>query len=228
MHPARHVRRETVEAAVQADPGLRVTAAGLVERPDDGEEERQDGLCYPWDQNTLGIAGPLDDIPLEDLQQVFVTVVKVQPRLVTANAKTITHLLGLLNHALGAHRQSTQLETPQSLLRSIKLWYILSALLHSQDGRMKRRERFASAERGDLIFSLPCLMEYTRRTSMRQSGQAHGEMDAAMLKTASWARTLICLRGNHQHAAIEGGWLWQHAVSSRNCARRGTRKRWSA
>ena len=44
----RHGRREAIEAAVQADPGLPVTAAGLGGRPDDGEEERRDGLCYPW------------------------------------------------------------------------------------------------------------------------------------------------------------------------------------
>ena len=140
----RHGRREAVEAAVQADPGLRVTAA----RPDDGVKERRNGLCYPWDQNTLGIAGPLDE-------QRFVTVVKVQPSQSTAHAKLITHVLGLLNHALGEHRQSTQPETPQSLLRSIKWWYILPALLCSQDGRMKRRERFASAERGDLTLLPP-------------------------------------------------------------------------
>ena len=183
----RHGRREAIEAAVQADPGLRVTAAGLGGRPDDGEEERPDGLCYSWDQNTLGIAGPLDDVPLEDLQQRFVTVVKVQPRLATAHAKLITRVLGLLNHALGKRRQSTQSETPQSLLRSIKLWYILPGLLHSQDGRLKRRERFASAERGDLTLLLPWLMEYTRRISTRQIGHAREETDADMFKRASSA-----------------------------------------
>jgi len=118
---ARHGRREALEAAVQADPGLRVTAAGLGGRPDDREDGRRDGLLYPWDQNTLGIAGPLDDVPLEDLQQRFVTVVKVQSRLATAHAKLITHVLGLLNHALGEHRPHRQSETPTSLLRSIKL-----------------------------------------------------------------------------------------------------------
>ena len=126
--------------------------------------------AIPGTKHTLGVAGPLDDVRLQDLQQRFVTVVKVKPRLTTAHAKIITHTLGLLNHTLGEHRQSTQLETPQSLLRSIKLWYILPALLHSQDGRMKRREKFASAERGDLTLLLPWLMEYTRRTSMRQIG----------------------------------------------------------
>ena len=139
-------------------------------------------------------AGPLDDIPLEDLQQSFATIVKVQPRLATAHAKLVTHVLCLLNHALGDHRQSTQPETPQSLLRSTKLWYILPALLHSQDGRMKRRERFASAERGDLTFLLPWLMEYTRRTSTRK----------AAAKPAK-RRPLLFLRGHHKQATIEGG-----------------------
>lgn len=34
-------------------------------------------LCYHWDQEALGIAGPLDDVILEDLEQRLVTVVKV-------------------------------------------------------------------------------------------------------------------------------------------------------
>ena len=83
----RHGRREALEAAVQVDPGLRVTAARLQARPDDGEEGRRDGLCCPWDQNTLGIAGSLDDVRLEDLQQRFVTVIKVKPGLASAHAK---------------------------------------------------------------------------------------------------------------------------------------------
>ena len=87
-----HGRREAFEAAVQVDPGLRVTAARLRGRPHDGEVRHCDGLCYPWDQNTLGIAGPRDDVLLENLQQRFVTVVKVQPKLATAHAKLITLL----------------------------------------------------------------------------------------------------------------------------------------
>ncbi|CAN0558302.1 unnamed protein product, partial [Laminaria digitata] len=82
-----------------------------------------------------------------DLEQRFITVVKVQPRLATAHAKLFTHVLGLLNHALGEHRQERQSETPNSLLRATKWWYILPALLHSQDGRVTRRESFASVER---------------------------------------------------------------------------------
>ena len=53
----RHGRREALEAAVQADPGLRVTAVAIGWIPDDGEDGRLHELCYPWDQDTLGIAG---------------------------------------------------------------------------------------------------------------------------------------------------------------------------
>lgn len=41
----------------------------------------------------------------EDLEQRFITVVKIQPRLVTAHAKVFTHALGPLIHALGERRQ---------------------------------------------------------------------------------------------------------------------------
>ena len=116
---------------------LRATAVGLGGIPGDGEDGRLHGLCYPWYQDTLGIAGPLD-VPLEDLEQRFTTVVKVQPRLVTAHAKRFTHVLGLLNHALGENRQNRLSQTPNSLMRPLKLWYILSTLLHSWDGRVKR------------------------------------------------------------------------------------------
>ena len=61
---ARQWRREALEAVVQAEPGLRVTAVGLRRIPDDGKDGRLHGLCYPWDQDALGIAGPLDDVPL--------------------------------------------------------------------------------------------------------------------------------------------------------------------
>ena len=99
------------------------------------------GSCCPWDLNALGMTEPLDNIPLvEDLQQRFVAlVVSAQPTLATTHANLVTHVLGLLNHALGEHRQTRQSETPNSFLRSFKLWYIFPALLHSEDSRVKRR-----------------------------------------------------------------------------------------
>ena len=116
-----HGRREALEEAVQADAGLCATAVGLGGKPDDDEDGRLRGLCYPWEQDTLRIAGPLDDVPVENLEQPFATVVRVQPRLATAHAKLFTHVLGLLSHTLGEHRPNRQSETPNSLLRAIKL-----------------------------------------------------------------------------------------------------------
>ena len=148
-------RRETLEAVIQADPGLRATTVGLGGIPDDGEDGRLHRLCHLWDQDTLKITGPLDDVLREDLKQRFVTVVKVQLRLATAHAKLIAHMLGLLNHTLGHHRQNGESETPSSLLRAIRLWHIPPALLHSHDGRVKRRGRFGSFERGNVTFISP-------------------------------------------------------------------------
>ena len=109
---------------------------------------------------------------LIDLQVLFITVDKVKPNLATTNAKLTTHSLGLVNHALGAHRPSGSMNTPNSLLRELKLWYILPALLNSQDGRMSRTERFKSVERGDLTTILPWLIEYTEGTATRLRGPA--------------------------------------------------------
>ena len=64
-------------------------------------------------------------------------------------------------------------------------WYIFPALPHSQDSRMKRCQRFVSAERGERTLLLPWLMEYARRTPTRQSGQSREETDADMFKKAS-------------------------------------------
>ena len=62
--------------------------------------------------------------------------------------KAVIHVLNLLNHALGEHRQGRQSETPNVLLGGTKMRYILPAPLYLQDGRVKRRVKFASAERG--------------------------------------------------------------------------------
>lgn len=101
------------------------------------------------------MAVPLDRASLNDLQVRFITFVNVQPKPATSHAKLITHSLGLGNHALGAHRPSGIPNTPNSPLRALKLWYIIPALLHSQDGRKSRTTRFKSAERGDLTRILP-------------------------------------------------------------------------
>ena len=63
---------------------------------------------------------------------------------------------GITNDALGEHRPNRGLATPGSLLQTIKLWYILPALLYSPDGPIKRRQTLAMMESGDLVL-LPWL-----------------------------------------------------------------------
>ena len=82
-------------------------------------------------------------------------MVKVQPRLATAHAKLFTHVLSLVNHALGEDRQNRQYRTSNSLLRPIELWFILPALVRLQDCRKKRRERFGSVDCFDITLLLP-------------------------------------------------------------------------
>ena len=101
--------------------------------------------------------------------------------------KLITHSLGLVNRALGAHRPSESPNAPNSLLRALKLWYILPALLHFQDGRMSRTERFKSAEREDLTMILPWLIEYTEGTATRLRGPAREATDATKFERAALA-----------------------------------------
>ena len=127
------------------------------------EDLRSRGLWYGWDQNSLGIGPPLDAVSLDDLGQRFATGKKVQPQLAGAHARLSVHVLGILNHAMGEHRPNRDSATPNSLLRAIKLWYLMPALLHSPDGRIKRRQRFALVESGNIVLLLPWLIAYTRR-----------------------------------------------------------------
>ena len=96
----------------------------------------------------------------------------MQPKLARTHARISVHVLGILNHAMGEHRPNWDSATPNSLLRAIKLWYIMPTLLHSPDGRIKRRQRFAVVESGDIVLLLPWLMAYTRRRDSRQRDAA--------------------------------------------------------
>ncbi|CAN0556113.1 unnamed protein product, partial [Laminaria digitata] len=124
---ALHPRRDALEAAVQADPGLRNRAARMGGGTIGDEDLRSRGLWYGWDQNSLGIGPPLDAVSLDDLGQRFATGKKVQPQLAGAHARLSVHVLGILNHAMGEHRPNRDSATPNSLLRAIKLWYLMPA-----------------------------------------------------------------------------------------------------
>ena len=115
----------------------------------------------------------------------FITV--KSSRMATTHAKLITHSLGPVNHASGAHRPSGSPNTPNFLLGALKLWYILPALLHSQDGRMNRMERLKSAEKGDLTTILPWFMECTEGAATRLRGAVRAATDAAKFERAALA-----------------------------------------
>ena len=72
-------------------------------------------------------------------------------------------------------------------MRALKLWYILPALVLSQDGRMSRTARFKSAERGDPTTMLPWLMEHTKGTAIRFRRPTPEATDAAKFKRAALA-----------------------------------------
>ena len=97
-----------------------------------------------------------------DLGQRFATGEKVQPQLAGAHACLSVHMLGILNHAMTEHRPNRDSATPDSPIRAIKLWYLMPALLHSPNGRIKKRQRFALVESGDVVLLLPWLMAFTR------------------------------------------------------------------
>ena len=184
---ARHPRRDALEAAVQAGPGLRDRTVRMGGGGIGSEDIRSRGLWYGWDQTSLGTGMPLDAVSLEDLGQRFATGEKVQLQLAEAHARLSVHVLGILNHVMGEHRPNRDSATPNSLLRAIKLWYIMPALLHSLDGRITRRQRFALVEREDIVFLLLWLMAYTRRGDLRQRDAAQEASEEAKLGRASSA-----------------------------------------
>ena len=113
---AQHLRRDALEAAVQADPGLRNRAARMGGETAGDADLRSRGLWYGWDHNSLGVGPPIDAVSLDDLQQRFATGKKVQPQLTGAHARISVYVLGIFNHAIGEHRPNRDSAAPNSLL----------------------------------------------------------------------------------------------------------------
>lgn len=119
------------------------------------------------DHNSLAIGRLLHPVSLDHLQQHFVTENKVQPQLAGAHGCLSARGFSIICHALGEYRPNRDLATPKFFPRAIKLWHIISALLHSPEGRIKRRQRFTLMDSGDMVTLLPCLIVYTRREDTR-------------------------------------------------------------
>ena len=84
--------------------------------------------------------------------------------------------------------QNWDSSTPNSLLRAIKLWYLMLALVHSPDGRIKRRNVFALVESEQIVFLLVWLMPFTRGGDSRQQHAAQEASEEERLERAS----LVC------------------------------------
>ena len=91
----------------------------------------------------------------------------MQPQLAGAYARLSVHVLGMLDHAMKEHRPNREAAPQKSLLRAIKLWYIIPAMLHSPDRQATRRQRVLLAESGEIVLLLPLLMVFTRRGDSR-------------------------------------------------------------
>ncbi len=184
----RHPRRETIDAAMQADAGLRQRVERLARGTGD-EPVVEEGLLFPWDQNSPGIGLPLDNVTMEDLKLRIETVKKVKPLLAIRHARLTTHVLRILNKTLAETRSQQASSTSVPLLRAIKLWYLTPGLLHSFDGKVSRKERFKSMERGDISQLLPWLIDYTKATATR-----HREGDVEESKDQRFKRASAACR----------------------------------
>ena len=133
---------------------------------DEGLRSRD--ILYRWELNSLGVESALDNVSLDDLGQRLATGKKMQPQLAGAHARLCVHVLGISSHAMGEHRPNGNSVTPNSFLRAIKLWYLMPALLHSPECRIKRRQRFPVVESGNVVLLFPRVMVFTSGGDSRQ------------------------------------------------------------
>ena len=124
---------------------------------------------------------------MDDLGQRFATKNKMQ-QLAGAHARLSFHVLGILNHAMGENRPNRDSATPNSLLRAMKLWYVMSALLHSSDGRIKKRQRFALVESGDIVLLLPWLLAFTRGRDSGRDAALEASEEGKLQRASSVCR----------------------------------------
>lgn len=79
---------------------------------------------------------------------------QVQPQVSGAHACLNVCVRGSVNHVTREHRPNRHATTPNALVIPIKLWYLVSYLLHSLDRLTKKRQRFALAESGEIVLPL--------------------------------------------------------------------------
>ena len=142
---------------------------------------------YNWSQDSPGIGPALDAVSMDDLTLRIETVKKVQPQLASEHARLQTHVLQLVKQLSESGGAPPATGTPPSILRAIKLWYLLPGLLHSFDGRVTRKGRYAALRRGDISSLLPWLMDYTKARRPRRRGAAQEATPEDKYKRAAQA-----------------------------------------
>ena len=136
----------------------------------------------------LGIGPPLDVVLMDDLGQRPATWNKVQPPLAGEHVRLSVHMIGILNCSMGENPPKQDSATPNSLLRAMKLWYVMSALLHSSDGRIKKRQRFALVESGDIVLLLPWLLAFTRGRDSGRDAALEASEEGKLQRASSVCR----------------------------------------
>ena len=95
---AQHPRRQNLEAANQADPGLRRRADWFKGGPADAPSGAP--TLYNWNQDSPEMGPALDAISMEDLTYRIHTVKKIQPWLASEHARLQTHVIQVVNKQL--------------------------------------------------------------------------------------------------------------------------------
>ena len=134
-----------------------------------------------------------------------------------AHARLRVHILGNINQTLGDHRPNRDLATPNSLMRAIKLGYILPALLQSPNGGTEKEATEVCVGRQlphTVAFLLLWLTAYTRPVGKRQSGMPPNKL---------WAKRSSNV--HRQRVATREGRKSQHVPLGQSRAQRALRRR---
>ena len=150
----------------------------------DGPAGRR-GFHYRWTQDSLNIGSTLDLCSIADLQRRFITAIEIPTHLWVKFSRLFLHTLALLNFQLGQHRRPGADETPRSLVRAVKLFHVLPALLLSSDGRVSRRDRFLAVEKGDISVLLPWLLAFTDAAAARRRQVPESRSEAEVFSKAA-------------------------------------------
>ena len=161
------------------------------------------------DQRSLGIGPPIVIVSFDDLGQRFAAGKS------TAAVGWRTRTPGGSHawHPQASYRPNRDSATPNSLLRAVKLWYLMPTLLHSMDVRIKSRQRFTLVDGGDRV-----LLPMADGVSLEKGTPGKGmPPEKLQWRTSS--------HGRHQRVATREGPKWKHATFWRSHDQRETRRR---